>query len=189
MNDTKIPTTHEATRGKISKNRLKKEGIVAELADKRGKAKALIFTNYQGLTHKQIEELKKGLKSQDSEFVVAKNSLLQKAITDVKEMESLEGPTGTVFAYTDVVAPLKQIAQAIKRLNLPTIKFGILEGKIFTGEELLRISSLPTRDVLIAQLVGGMKAPLFGLHRALNWNLQKLVMTLKSIEEVKSKNG
>lgn len=174
---------------KVSKNRLKKEGIVAELADKKNKAKALIFTNYQGLTHKQIESLKKGLKSQDSEFVVAKNSLLQKAITGVVEIESLEGPTGTVFAYADVIAPLKQIAQTIKQFTLPTIKFGILEGKIVTGEELLKISSLPTRDVLIAQLVGGMKAPLFGLHRALNWNLQKLVMTLAEVQKKKGTAG
>lgn len=174
---------------KISQNRVKKEGIVAELSDKKGKAKALIFTNYQGLTHKQIEALKKGIKASDAEFVVAKNSLLHKAMPDVKEVETLEGPTGTIFAYGDYVAPLKEIAKTIKQFTLPTIKFGIMEGKIFSGEEVLKISSLPTRDVLLAQLVGGLKSPILGFHRALSWNLQKLVMALQAVSEQKQRGG
>lgn len=171
---------------KVSQNRVKKEGIVAKLLDKKAKAKALVFTNYQGLTHKQIEELKKGIKAADAEFVVAKNSLLHKAMPDIKEIEGLVGPTGTIFAYTDVVAPLKEVAKAIKQFTLPTIKFGILEGEVLTGDQVLKISSLPTRDVLIAQLVGGLKSPIFGFHRALNWNLQKLVMTLSEVQKKRS---
>ncbi len=170
---------------KKSKNRVKKEGIVAELLTKKEKAKAVFFTNYQGLTHRQIEDLKKGIKVADAEFVVAKNSLLHKAMPDVKEVETLEGPTGTIFAYGDFVAPLKEVAKSIKLLTLPTIKFGILEGKVFSGEEVLKISALPTREVLLAQVVGGLKSPIAGLHRALNWNLQKLVMTLKAVEKSK----
>ncbi len=172
---------------KINKNRVKKEGIVAKLIDKKNKAKAMIFTNYQGLTHKQIEDLKKGIKAADGEFVVAKNSLLQKAFaSDIKEVETLAGPTGTIFAYSDVVAPLKQVAKTLKQFNLPTIKFGILDGVSYNGEQVLKISSLPTRDVLIAQFVGGLKAPIFALHRSLNWNLQKLVMTLTAVVKTKS---
>lgn len=172
---------------KASKNRLKKEGIVAELLIKKDKAKAVVFTNYQGLTHKQIEDLKKGIKFADAEFVVAKNSLLHKAMPDIKEIETLEGPTGTIFAYGDFVAPLKEVAKSIKLLTLPTIKFGILEGKVFSGEEVLKISSLPTREVLLAQVVGGLKSPIFSLHRVLNWNLQKLVMALKAVEKSKER--
>lgn len=177
MNKTD-PTTH-----KVSRGRVKKEGIVADLLEKKGKAKAMVFTNYQGLTHKQIEALKKGIKAADAEFVVAKNTLLQKAMSDVKDVETLKGPTGTIFAYADVVAPLKEVAKAIKLFALPTIKFGILEGQIFSGEQILKIASLPTREVLIAQFVGGLKAPLFGFHRALSWNISKLILTLKEIEK------
>lgn len=174
---------------KKSKNRIKKEGIVNALLDKKGKAKAVIFTNYQGLTHKQIEELKKGIKKAEAEFVVAKNSLLQKAMTEIKEVETLEGPTGTIFAYSDIVAPLKEVAKAIKQFSLPTIKFGVLAGQILNGEEILKISALPTREVLLAQFVSGMKTPLFGLHRALSWNLQKLVMTLSEVQKKKTMAG
>src|SRR3990167_5994388 len=104
---------------KISKNREKKVGIVSSLSEKYTKAKAVIFTNYQGLTHKQIEGLK-------------------------------------------------------KELNLPNVKFGIMEGDFVTGEQILKLSTLPTREVLLSQLVFTLKSPISGLHKALNWNLQKL---------------
>jgi len=170
---------------KTNKSRQKKEKIVAEVLEKVNKAKAMVFTNYQGMTHKQIEELKKALKPVDAELFVAKNTLLKRAV-EGQEKEKLEGPTATIFAYSDIVLPLKELAKIIKNLKLPTIKYGILEGKAITAEEVLKVAALPSREVLLAQVVGGLKSPIFGLHRALNWNLQKLVMTLKAIENNKS---
>jgi len=175
---------------KISANRQKKIEIVAALNEKLARAKAVIFTNYQGITHKQLEALKKAIKSMDAEFVVAKNSLVLRALDGAKiklEGENpLQGPTGTLLIYADVVAPLKQLAKTIKELGVPNVKFGIMENKIVTGEQILKISALPTREALLTQLVVGLKSPISGLHRALNWNLQKLVMTLKSIETKKN---
>lgn len=170
---------------KISKNREKKQEIIGELSEKFGKAKAMVFANYQGMTHKQLEELKKALKTAEAELVIAKNSLIHRSIPDFKD-QRLEGPTATVFAYNDIVAPLKELAKLIKTLKLPVIKFGILDGKALTDTEVLKLATLPSREVLLAQLVGGMKSPLYGLHRALNWNVQKLVMTLSAIQQKKS---
>lgn len=172
---------------KISKNREKKVGVVAELTEKATRAKAIVFTGYQGMTHVQLEQLKKGLKKLNAELVVAKNSLLAIAIKH-ENFKTLEGATATLFAYDDVVGPIKELAKIIKAIKMPTIKFGILEGKVLAETDILRLSTLPTRDVLIAQLVGGMKSPIYGLHRALNWNIQKLVMTLKAIEKRKVVN-
>ena len=174
---------------KISKNREKKVAVVASLDEKLAKSVAIVFTNYQGLTHKQLEGLKKAIKPLKAEFVVAKNSLILRALDARKiKLESendLTGQTGTLFMYEDVVSPLKELAKLIKNLGIPSVKFGIMEGNRITGEDVLRLSALPTREVLLSQLVGGLKAPIFGLHRALNWNLQKLVMTLGAV--VKSK--
>lgn len=175
---------------KISANRAKKINIVSELSEKFAKAKAIVFTNYQGLTHKQLEGLKKGIKPFDGEFVVAKNTLvlksLEKASIKIDNPDSLDGPTGTMFLYADPIEPLKKLAKIIKEFNLPTVKFGILDNQALTSEQVLKLAALPSRDTLIAQFVGGMKAPLFGLHRALNWNIQKLVLTLKAIETKKN---
>lgn len=175
---------------KVSANRVKKEQIVAEIAEKLGKAKALVFTNYQGLTHKQLEGFKKAIKPLEGEYVVAKNTLvlrsLEKAGIKIENPASLDGPTGTMFLYGDVVEPLKKLTKIIKELNLPTVKFGILDNQALTTEQVLKLATLPSRDTLIAQFVGGMKAPLYGLHRALNWNIQKLVLTLKTVENSKT---
>lgn len=174
---------------KVSKSRQKKEAIVNELTDKVTKAKAMVFTNYQGMTHKQLEELKKALRKADAEVVVAKNTLLSRTkIGDLKtEVEQyLKGPTATLFAYSDIVSPLKELSKTIKNLKLPEIKFGILDGKAISANDVTTLANLPSREVLIAQVVGGIKSPLYGLHRALNWNIQKFVMTLGAIQKSKS---
>src|SRR3989344_5395129 len=126
---------------KISTNRQKKEAIVVKLSEKVSRAKAMVFTNYQGMTHKQLEELKKGLRKADAELVVAKNTLL--ARTKIGELKTeveqhLKNPTATIFAYSDVVLPLKELSKMIKTLKLPKIKFGIFEGKAITADEVVR---------------------------------------------------
>lgn len=159
----------------------RKIDIVEKLKDKVRRAKSMVFTNYQGLTHRQLETLKKAVKTADSDFVTTKNTLIKQA-----GGPDLEGPTATLFVYGEVIAPLKELAKTIKLLKLPVIKFALIDGKNVTGEEVLKLASLPSREVLLAQLVGGMKTPIYGLHRAMSWNLQKLVVVLKAIE---SKGG
>lgn len=175
---------------KISQNRQKKEAIVAELLQKVEKAKGIIFTDYQGLTHQQIEALKKSLKAMEAEYVNTKNTLLLIALKDKinteEEKEKFTRPTATLFIYNEITGPLKAITKSIKEFKLPAIKFGILEGKVLAEDEIVKISSLPPIEVLRAQLLGNMKGPISGLHRALNWNIQKLVMTLSAISEQKS---
>lgn len=152
------------------------------------KAKSMIFTNYQGLTHQQLERLKKTAKKLQAEYITTKNTLLKRALgnkIDVEKEKFVE-PTATLFIYNDIAAPLKELSKIIKELNLPKIKFGILEGKILTEKEISKIATLPPLPILRAQLLGQMKAPISGIHRALNWNMQKLVLTLNAIKDKKS---
>ena len=183
-NTDRKPTSHQRT----SASRAKKEKIVAELLEKVNKAKGLVFTSYQGLTHKQLEGLKKKVQALDADFVATKNSLVLKAMEGKTKVEGeLKNATATLFLYGDPVMPLKELAKMIKELSLPTIKFGILDGIQMTSDQLLKLSTLPSKEVLLTQLVVGLKSPISGLHRALNWNLQKFVMTLKAIENEKLK--
>jgi len=209
---------------KVSPNRLKKQQIVAKLSEKVTRAKGFVFTNYQGLTHKQLEALKKRLKAANADLIVTKNTLLKLALLNSKlearnskqyqnslaepdpasqendknskhlsvsdfdiRISDFEGPTATLFLYGDTIEPLKQLAKTIKELNLPTVKFGIIDKQTLTSEQVLSLAALPPYNVLIAQLLFQIKAPLFGLHRALGWNIQKLVMTLQQIKNQKSK--
>lgn len=179
------------TTKKVTENRKKKEAIVAEIADKAKRAKAVVFTNYEGMTHRQLEELKKGLKTADAELAISKNTLLKIALkdsgfADASRDQAFEKPTATLYTYGDPMLALKELAKSIKALKLPSIKFGIFEGRVLSNAEVTKLATLPSRDVLLAQLVGGLKSPLYGLHRALNWNVQKFVMTLSAIQQKKS---
>ncbi len=174
---------------KISPNREKKEKIVAKLYEKVEKAKGIVFADYTSMTHVQIEDLKKEVRNLETELVVSKNTLLKRALELsplASHLSPLKGPTLTLFAYNDIVEPLKKLVKTIKLLNVPAIKFGIMDGQALNADELLKLSTLPSREVLLTQLVFGIKSPIIGLHRALNWNMQKLVLTIEQIKDQKS---
>ena len=172
---------------KVSDNRKKKEAIVADITDKVGRSKAMVFTNYAGLTHQQLETFKKEIRTSDAEFAVAKNTLLKRALGDqiAGEEDKFQQSTGTLFMYGDVVTPLKALAKMMKDFEKPEVKFGLLDGKVITDKDVAKLATLPPREVLIAQMLGMMNAPIQGLHRALSWNLQKFVMTLSAVAKKK----
>jgi large subunit ribosomal protein L10 len=171
-------------------NKASKVALVAELTEKVQKSKGLVFANYQGLTHQQLEGLKKAVQALDGDFVATKNSLILKALGDKplsdEDKNHFNKPTATLFMYGDVVEPLKVLAKTIKDFKLPEVKFGLIEDKSVSATDVIKLSSLPAKPVLQAQLLGMMMSPVQGLHRALTWNMQSLVMTLKAIEEKKS---
>lgn len=170
----------------------KKIETVAKLAEKLASAKSVVLANYQGLTHRQLEDLRKAAKVAGGEFMVAKNTLIKRSLSDTNyqilttNIESLSGPTALLLSYKDELAPLQAVASFIKQFQLPILKIGTLAGKLLNGEELLVITRLPSKEVLLAQLTGQLASPLYRLHHALTWNLQKLVLTLKAIENTKS---
>lgn len=169
--------------------RERKEKIVAEFAEKTGNSKAFVFTNYQGLTHIQLEQLKKAVKKLNAEYVITKNRLLLIALKDQnlsdEDKAQFENPTATLFMYDDYIEPIKALSKVMKELSLPVVKFGIIDGKTMAAEDIAKLATLPSLPDLQAKLVGVLNSPIYGLHRALSWNLQSLVMTLKSIETKK----
>jgi large subunit ribosomal protein L10 len=167
----------------------RKVSIVEELTGKVAKMKALVLADYQGLKHKQLEELRKALKSLNAEFAVTKNTLLKKAFTNNKKTiadSALTNASGALFAYEDEVAPLKELVKFFKTAGFGKIKSGLLGETALTSDEVLRLSSLPGKNELRAQLVGQLNAPLYGLHNALSWNLRKLVWTLDAVKNSKT---
>jgi large subunit ribosomal protein L10 len=178
---------------KINAKKQKKQEIVNEISIKVQKAKSLIFTDYQGLTHLQLEILKKAMKKLEAEFIATKNTLLKLALDNDKRQatndKSFDGPTATLFIYNDFIEPIKELLKSIKTYRLPVIKFGIIEGQTYTTDQIDRIGKLPPTNILHAQLLGQLQSPIAGLHRALNWNLQKLVLTLNAIKEKKASSA
>jgi large subunit ribosomal protein L10 len=182
---TKIDMQEEEK--KISQNRQKKMDLIGEYTERVDRSKGLVFADYQGLTHQQLETLKRAVRKIDGEFVITKNTLILRALSkkDLSDDDKnhFNKPTATLFMYGDIIEPLKELAKTIKALNLPSVKFGIIEGKSTTAGDVIKLSTLPPMDVLRAQLLGQMLSPIQGLHRALSWNMQSLVMTLQAISD------
>jgi large subunit ribosomal protein L10 len=163
--------------------REKKIATVNELKEKFSRAKSFVLADYRGLTHLQMEEIKKGLKPNQAEFLVTKNTLLKIALGREDIAPYLAGPTAALFSYGEEISPLSLVGKFIKTFGLPKIKVGVIGEKVLSSEEILQLAALPSREILLATLLARLKSPLNGLNYSLAWNLQKLVLVLKRIEE------
>jgi large subunit ribosomal protein L10 len=144
--------------------RADKERIVSELADQLSSADALIVADYRGLTNKQLEALRDDLLEHGARFRIVKNTLTrqaaQKAGADAL-LVMLEGPTAIAFIESsgDPAAVAKALAATSKETNVLTLRGGIFEGKTLSREAVAELATLPPVDVLRAQLVGAIVAP------------------------------
>lgn len=167
-----------------TKGRQERAAVVAKLKEKMEGAKSIVFTEYHGLSATQISDLRMKLKAQGAETSVAKNKLLNIAL-DNDEVD-LKGPTMTVFSYEDAVSVIKTLFDFSKENEkLPAIKAGIVEGRVINADELEVLSNLPSREQLLAQVVGGMKAPLSGFAGVLGGVQRSFVYALSAIAEQK----
>jgi large subunit ribosomal protein L10 len=172
----------------VTKGTSKKLERVTELSEKISKSKAIVLTEYQGIKHKQLEELRRTLRKVDGEFVVANNRLFKKALVDkAAGLESqLEQPNAFLFAYKDEVSPLKEMMKAFKALGFGKVKGGLLGTTVLSENDVIKLSTVESKEVLLGKLVRQLNAPIQGLHRALQWNMNSLVWVLDAIKNKKT---
>lgn len=165
----------------------KKINTVSEMTDKIAKSKSIVFTDYVGLKHKQLEDLRKKLKSVGAEFMVTKNKLMERAFGDkaASVKPHLTNATGTLFNYDDEVAGIKELLKFFKAANVGKTKAGLLGDTVLTESDVTRLSKIPGKQQLLGALAGQLMAPIQGLHYGLSWNLNKLVWALNSIKNKK----
>jgi large subunit ribosomal protein L10 len=160
---------------------------VKELKDLLSDTKDLIFTDFRGLSVEKITELRKMLYEKDSLLKIVKNNYTRIALKDFDfpEVDSiLEGPTAIAMIKTDSSAIAKIISDYSKNEAIK-IKGGIVGGKRFEAFEIEALSKLPSREQLIAMLMGTMNAPVRNVMYALNGVVQKLVWTLQAVADKK----
>lgn len=145
--------------------RTDKERVVTELAKQLGESETLMVADYRGLTMPEIDELRSRLLEAGARFRVVKNTLTklaaeQAGTTDVLQL--IDGPTAIAFldAEGDPVAVAKVLNEVARANDVLVIRGGVLEGTIVGEEEIKRLATLPPADVLRAQLVGAVSAPL-----------------------------
>ena len=147
-----------------------KKQVVAELVEKLKAAQAGVLVDYRGLTVEEDTNLRAKLREAGVEYKVVKNTLTRFAAKEVgyDELdEMLNGPTSLAMSETDPVAPAKVIAEFAKTNDKIEIKAGFLDGKVISIDEVKTLADTPSREVLIAKIMGSMNAPISKLVRTL----------------------
>jgi large subunit ribosomal protein L10 len=167
----------------------KKTLQVTELTEKFSRSKAVVFTEYKGLTVAEIANLRKLLKEAGAEYKVAKNTLINIAVkgTPVEAAKDFfVGPTGVAFGFDDPVAAAKKVIEYSEKNDKLKIKSGIIEGKLLSFDELKAISKLPPRNILLGMMAGAFQAPAAKLACALNATVAQFAYALEAVKNKKS---
>lgn len=145
-------------------NKEQKSAAVGELQGKLAEAHAFYLTDFTGMNVKQITEFRSRLRKQGLEYVVVKNTLAQRAVNELELPDIASfftGPTGLVISREDAVAGAKVLTDFAKEFdNKPVVKMGVVERKEVRPEQVKQLADLPPREVLLAQLAGGLAAPM-----------------------------
>jgi len=174
----------------MPKTKIQKGEILRDLAEKVKKAKSVVFAKFDTLGTKDNENLRNQLREENSEYFVAKKTLLDLAFKDSKienlKIRDFEGKVAAIFGYEDEVAPARIIGKFKKGVP-DKIDFvgGILENKFISAETVMTLAELPGKQELYAKVVGSLQAPISGFVRVLSGNLRGLVCVLSAIKDKK----
>ncbi len=161
----------------------KKVDKVAELSDVLGRSKLTILTDYRGLTVADLQNLRTQLRPLNAEVRVAKNTLTRLAARQ-NEMQALEsalvGPMAIVTAFDDPVQSAKVVSDFARASRILQIKAAMLEGQLIGAEQVEALASLPSREVLLAKVVGGLSSPLYGIVGVLAAPMRSLMYVLQA---------
>lgn len=166
-----------------------KKAIVSSIAEKLKSSCAGVLVDYQGINVKDDTELRKKLRESGVEYVVTKNTLLKRAAesASIEGLEaSLKGSTALAISKDDYVAASRILCDFKKDHDFFEIKSGFIDGKMIDSKEVFNLAKLPSREVLVAQVLGGLNAPISGLANVLNGSIRALAIALNAIVEKKS---
>ena len=165
-----------------------KKQVVTDLTEKIKSAQSIVLADYRGLTVEQDTELRNALRNAGVEYKVVKNTLTSLAMKEsgIELDDFLTGPTAMAISSADAVAPAKVLAEFSKKFEKLELKVGVVEGKVIDIDGIKALAELPSREVLIAKVLGGFNAPISGFVNVLNGNMRGLVVALNAIAEQKA---
>jgi large subunit ribosomal protein L10 len=171
-------------------DRTGKAQVTDEVSQALSGSKAVVLADFTGISVEEVTKLRSQIRAKKGKFKVAKNTLVARAFGGEEYAafrKLLKGPNALAFAYEDPIAILKVLNDFEKESQGKIkIRGGVLDGKHATAEELKLIATLPSRDVLRAQVVGLIASPIQRLLTVLNGPARKLLYALKALEEKKA---
>lgn len=171
--------------------RPERESLLSEVRDRLDKSAYAMLVDYLGLSVEQMTELRANLKQVNGGLMVAKNSIIKRAMSDLGWDVSggaFEGPSSIVFGTGDptaAVKALKAFSKDGRNKERPGLKYGWLAGSPLSKADVEALADIPPREILLGRLVGTVAAPMTGLVGVLKQKLSSVVYVLKAIEEKK----
>lgn len=172
--------------------RPEKAGKVAELKDLLTNSKGVVLVDYCGLTVAEDTELRSKMREAGVKYMVAKNTFIRIAAQEagIEGLDAyLEHNTAVAFSAEDPVAPAKILNDFSKDHKALEIKAGVLDGKVIGLDEVKAVAELPSREELLAKLVGSMQAPISGLVNVLQGTIRNFVYTLEAVRQKKEQES
>ncbi len=165
-----------------------KKKIIEDLHEKLSRAKVVILTDYKGLDVSSINDLRRNLRAAGIEYQVVKNTLLIRASEDTDAAlikETFKGPNAVALSFDDPVAPAKVLIKFAEGNKNLEIKKGVMDGKVLDLNRIQMLSVLPSRELLLSQVLSAMNGVSSAFVRALNNVLERFLIVLQAIKEQK----
>ena len=162
----------------------KKEAVVDSIKEKLEASQSVVLIDYRGLTVAELTELRNQMREAGVEYQVLKNTMIKRAAekAGIEGLDPiLEGPTAVAFGINDPVAPAKILTKFAKDTKKITIKGGVLAGNAIDVAAVENLAKLPSKEELIAKMLGSLNAPITGLVMVLSGVTSKFVRTLEAI--------
>lgn len=175
----------------MNKNLEAKQKTVAEISEKLKSSKSVVVVSYSGITVAEVTDLRNKFRQAGVEYVVYKNNLVRRALDDagIRDLDNLlEGPNAFAFGMKDPVSPAKVLSDFIGQSKDAKIKVkaGLVEGKYIDPAGINALAKLPSREVLIAKMMGSLNAPATNLVGVLSAMLRSLVYSLEAVRKQKA---
>lgn len=172
--------------------RQQKEVALGDLRDKFQRSKGVVFAQYRGMNVNDLYEMRKSLREAKVDYKVAKKTLVRIA---AKEQgyeipnEVMEGPVGVAFGFDDEIIAAQKMHEFAKKFENLKLMGGLMDGRVIDAAMVKQLASIPSREVLLAQLMGVMQGPISGFARVLNGVVAGFVRVVDGYREKKAEGA
>ena len=164
----------------------KKQEILKDLTARLSRQKSVVFFDYTGLKVNQVQKLREKLREEEIDCQAIKKTLIDLSLKEVGlkgvETKNLRGQIALVFGYKDEVLPAKILYDFSKENENLKILSGFVQGEYLENEAIISLAKLPSKQELLAQLVGSIKSPIYGFANVLQGNLRGFINILKNLK-------
>lgn len=170
----------------MAKTRSQKETLLEDYKKLLTESDGYIAVDSKGIDNTTVTELKKQLKDLGSNLTVVKNTLWKIAVGETKqpdEVGEFEGQTAVISYKEDPTAPAKLLKEVQKETEMMEAKYGVVNGEFLDSGRIMDLADIPSREVLLAKLLGSMTAPVSGFMNAVTGNARGFVQVLRQLSE------